>query len=272
MREIKFAKMVAAGNDFVVIDNRADALLRIGMTLSDFAKEACQRKLSIGADGLIILERSLEADFKMRIFNPDGTEPAMCGNGARCASLLARKRNIVGNHFRIETKAGIIEADVYADKVKIALTNPRELKLNIPLKIDNDRMKVHFLDTGVPHAVIMTKELSKVDVKALGSKIRRHNYFKPGGANVNFVEVLDKKNIKVRTYERGVEDETYACGTGSVASAIVAAAVENSSSPVSVHTYGGDTLKVFFDMSKSRVKNVFLEGEARIVFQGVLVL
>lgn len=272
MKEIRFAKMVAAGNDFIVIDNRAEGLLKIGMTLADFAKEICHRKLSIGADGLLILERSLEADFKMRIFNPDGTEPNMCGNGARCIALFARKRNIVGNHFRIDTKAGIIEADVYADKVKAALPNPKELKLSIPLKVDEARIKVHFVNTGVPHAVIFVKELSKIDVKTLGAKIRRHNYFKPGGANVNFVETLDKRNIKVRTYERGVEDETYACGTGSVASAIISSIVEHLNSPISVHTYGGDTIKVFFDIAKTRVKNVFLEGEARIVFQGVLAL
>ena len=207
MRKIKFTKMVASGNDFIITEVR---------NLSELARQICDRKYGIGADGLLQLEKSKKSDIRMRIFNADGSEAEMCGNGARCAALYLGKKKV-----SLETKAGIIKSEVNKDNVKIKLTEPKSIKLDIPIKLGSRILKANFADTGVPHAVIFVEGLERIDVTGLGRAIRYHKQFSPKGANVNFVEIISKDLIKIRTYERGVEDETLACGTGSVASAII---------------------------------------------------
>ena len=265
MKKIKFTKAVATGNDFIIIDNRASS---IGEDIPAFARRVCDRKRSIGADGLLLIEKSGAADFRMRIFNQDGSEAQMCGNGSRCAALYAKEKKMAGARMTIDTLAGTLEASVKDDTVKVRLTDPKEIKWNLCLMIDKCPYKLSFADTGVPHVVHFVDDLDKVNVKELGSHLRYHKEFAPAGTNADFVKVLDKHSIRIRTYERGVEDETLACGTGAVASAIISAESEKMSSPITVHTRGGESLKVYFEIVDGNFRDTYLEGRAELVFEG----
>jgi len=264
MKPIQFTKAVATGNDFVIIDNRSGN----AGSLSTLAKKLCDRRKAIGADGLLVIEPSKKADFKMRIFNPDGSEAEMCGNGSRCAALFAASKKIAKNKMTIETLAGTLDADVKDDIVKVKLTDPKDIKWNFCLMINKCPYKVNFVDTGVPHVVHFTDDLEKVDVLNIGSHIRNHDEFSPEGTNADFVKVVNRHTIKIRTYERGVEDETLACGTGAVASAIISAEAEKMASPVTVVTHGGEKIKVYFKMIGGNFRNVYLEGKAQLVYEG----
>ncbi len=262
--KIAFTKAVATGNDFIIIDNRACGIA----DRASFAKIVCDRKRGIGADGLLLIERSKNADFRMRVFNSDGSEAEMCGNGSRCASLYAARKGIAGQKMTIDTLAGILKADVSGDIVKVMLTEPKDIRWNFCLMIHECPYKLSFVNTGVPHVVHFVKDLDTVDVKNVGAHLRYHGEFSPAGTNADFVKIVDKRSIKVRTYERGVEDETLACGTGSVASALIAAEAERMKSPVTVETWSGEKLKVYFDRIGGNFKNVYLEGSANLVFDG----
>lgn len=233
---MKFTKMVASGNDFIVLENTTPRKRLI--------RKLCERHTGIGADGVLVLGPSKKADFKMRIFNPDGTEPDMCGNGARCISLYAWRHGLIQKKFTIETLAGIIRGEICPkNNVKIYLNKPKDIKLG---------KKISAINTGVPHAIIYAPNINKIDVLKIGRKIRWAK-----NTNVDFVQILSKNRLSVRTYERGVEGETLACGTGVVASAIVSGL----KSPVYVETRSGDTLVV-------NTKEVSLTGPARVVYKG----
>jgi diaminopimelate epimerase len=266
---IKFLKMEGCGNDFVVIDNRNG---RVNKTAArspgEFAKEVCARRTGIGSDGLLLLEKSSSCDFKMRFFNPDGSEVSMCGNGARCIALYAYKMGIVGRRMAIETGSGAIKALVKKDSVKVKMTDPTGFRQVLLENIGIDSPTANFINTGVPHVVIFCDDIGTLDVRKTGAAIRYHESFKPVGTNANFVEVVDNRSINIRTYERGVEDETLACGTGAVASALVASNLRGLVSPVNVHTRGGDILTIHFSQDGGRFRDVYLEGSVRIVFEG----
>ncbi|MDD5449213.1 MAG: diaminopimelate epimerase [Candidatus Omnitrophica bacterium] len=267
MKQVEFVKMVASGNDFVIVDGAK------GSMVSKFAKEICDRKYGAGADGLIILEKSKKADFKMRIFNPDGSEPSMCGNGARCAALFfvqSPKSKVTSHKIKFETKAGIIEAEVNRNVIRLKMPNPRDIWVNIDLNIGSQFYKVHYINTGVPHAVFFVGNCDTINVREVGRQIRYHKQFQPEGANADFAQIINDKTLKIRTYERGVEDETLACGTGSVASALLAHYLKlTKKSPVAVETRGGEVLKVYFDFKDDRFSDVWLEGSAAIAYKGI---
>lgn len=268
MSSVEFVKMVASGNDFVIVDNGdGKAEEKIG-DFSRFAKVICERKQSIGADGLLILENSKNADITMRIFNPDGTEVAMCGNGSRCVAYYAAKKGISRDTLSIETKAGILKAQVDKKAAKIEMTQPRVLKNRFPLEVCGQTIEVGFVNTGVPHIVKFVDDLEAVDVKRLGKGIRFHKEFAPEGTNANFVKINDKHNLSIRTYERGVEDETLACGTGAVASAILTSELDYIESPAKVKMRGGEILTIHFKKIGDEYKKVFLEGEVKLVCEG----
>jgi len=262
---VKFTKAVATGNDFVIIDNRGKA---VKGSLASFAMKVCSRKQGVGADGLLVVEASQKADVMMRIFNSDGSEAEMCGNGSRCIALYAYKKKIAASKMTIDTLAGILNADVKDDIVKVKLTDPKDIKWNMCLMINECPYKLNFVDTGVPHTIHFVDDLEKIDVKSLGSEIRYHPEFSPKGTNADFVRVSGKNSIDVRTYERGVEDETLACGTGVVASAVIAAESEKMVSPVTVRTRSGEKLKVYFELIEGEFRNVYLEGKAELVYEG----
>lgn len=262
--EFVFTKMCANGNDFVVIDNRN---LMIDLT-PEQVKNICQRKLGIGADGMLIIEKSKIADFKMRVINSDGTEAEMCGNGARCAAKFAFDKKISNNLMRFETLAGIIDAEIQKHRVKVKLTDPINLVLNKRVKLPDKEIIVHYLNTGVPHIVVIVEDVEKIDVINFGRHLRWHEAFAPAGTNVNFIQLVDNQTIKIRTYERGVEDETLACGTCSSASACIASLLGLVGSPVKILTKGGEILEINFDKRGSIITNLYLTGNVQVVFEG----
>jgi len=265
IKKIKFTKMVASGNDFIVVES-----LPKSVSLKKLAREICDRKFGVGADGLLILSNAGKNTIRMRIFNSDGSEAQMCGNGSRCAAFYwANLKPITYNlEPKIKTKAGIIEAIVKRDNVKIKLTDPRGLKLNVPIKVNNRSLKVNFINTGVPHTVIFVEGIDKINVKEIGEEIRWHKKFSPAGTNVDFFEVLSGDKAKIRTYERGVEDETLACGTGSAAAALIFALKTGALNKINMVTKSGEILKVYFKRDGNRLSEVWLEGKAKIVYRG----
>jgi len=265
---IDFFKMSGSGNDFILIDNR-DGSLAVGDCVA-FARSVCERKISVGADGLFIIEKSDRVDFRWRFYNADGSEAAMCGNGARCAARFAYLTGIAGTRMSFETGAGIIDAEVQGDIVKVRLTDPYALALDEQIRVGNQILFVHSINTGVPHAVHFLHDLEGFDVFTTGRAIRNHDHYRPAGANANFVTVVDDHTLRVRTYERGVEDETLACGTGSVASALIAALKGLVASPVNVRVQSGELLRIYFEKTADGFTKVYLEGKAKVVYQGKL--
>ena len=264
---LRFTKMNGAGNDFILIDNRAGD---VHLDCSQIVR-LCDRHRGIGADGILLLEKATNrADFRMRYFNADGGEAEMCGNGARCFARFANKVARAQTKISFETPAGVISAELVGDAVRLHMTEPTDLRLDIVLPVANKNKTVHFINSGVPHVVIPVPRIDDVDVRRQGSAIRYHKMFSPKGANVNFIEKRGLKKIAVRTYERGVEDETLACGTGVVASALIFAASENANGPISVIARGGDELRVGFEKSQGQFRNVTLTGPAELVFEGAI--
>ncbi len=262
--KLKFAKIQGTGNDFIVINNLSSSFEKFSETLpqEQVVRLLCSRRTGVGADGLILIEDSSVANFKWRFFNSDGSTAEMCGNGMRCVARFAYEEGIAPEKMTVETEAGIVEAEVKGRNVKVKLTPPSDLRLN--LKVEG--LTVHFINTGVPHAVIFVNRLEDVDVESVGRKVRFSELFSPKGANVNFVEVHLGK-VLVRTYERGVEGETLACGTGAVASALVAAKVFGLKSPVEIEVSTGERLKVYFGED---FREVYLEGPTTWVYDGVV--
>lgn len=265
---IPFVKMNGTGNDFILIDHRKPCIAREAM--QEFARLVCRRKFSVGADGLILIEDSESADFKWLFFNADGSVAEMCGNGARCAARFAYMHGIASARMCFETLAGIIETNVSDIQVSVKMTRPEKFQLHREIAFEESTVTLHSVDTGVPHAVVFVDDIDHVDVCGLGSRIRNHEAFMPAGTNVNFVQ-RQGDAFKVRTYERGVEDETLACGTGAVAGALMAALLEEASSPVDIFTSGGDHLSILFDLKEGpAADNVFLKGPAYVVYKGEL--
>ena len=273
MKKIPFAKMQGSGNDFILIDNRRGILK--GRDLSALAKTVCHRRFSVGADGLIVIvppSSRKTANFKWRFFNADGSEAEMCGNGSRCAARFAMNRKIAPKKMAFETLAGLIHAEVKRERVRVQLTDASGLRLNMSVPLSSGIRTGHFINTGVPHLVYFTEILDAENVEAVGRETRYHDLFLPAGTNVNFVSVKGPRKLRLRTYERGVEGETLACGTGAVAAALVAAALGSASSPVEVLTKGGETLIISFTLKKGMFTRIELDGEAQVICEGNLFL
>ena len=268
MEQVRFSKLSGAGNDFVIIDNRGSI---IPEDSTDFINKVCARRVSVGADGVLLVENSHVADFRMRYFNSDGGEVETCGNGARCIARFAHDEKIApSNKMTFETRAGIYSAEVMPDSVKLRVGEAVDMRLNFPLVLSDGEHTVSFVNSGVPHVVFFVDDLDNMDVVTPGSETRYHGDFKPAGTNANFVKMRNSHALDIRTYERGVEDETLACGTGCIASAISAAALGKATSPVTAHTRGGYILKIYFTLNEEGASDVFLEGDARIICKGHL--
>jgi diaminopimelate epimerase len=262
---LTFIKMNGAGNDFVMLDNRDASLV--------LAKEQiarlCDRHRGVGGDGLLMIEPAQNgADFRMRYYNADGGEAEMCGNGARCFARFAQKVSGKSGAISFETMAGVINAKFFGDIVQIQMSEPHSLRLNDPLAAAGEKLTVHSINTGVPHAVVFVENLEAVEVQKLGAALRYHPHFAPKGTNANFVKQLGPQSIAIRTYERGVEDETLACGTGMVACALIFHELTGAASPVQVKVRGGDTLEIGFEQSGDTYQNVTLTGPADFTFEG----
>lgn len=268
MEQVPFVKMSGSGNDFILIDHRSGGLNE--SLLDGFVAGICRRRLSVGADGVILIEASQTADFRWRFFNADGSGAEMCGNGARCAARFAYQQGICGRDMCFETDAGRVCAQVSGTRVKVRLTEPHHLELDVPVDVGGERLIASRINTGVPHVVLVVARVDEVDVPALGRAIRAHRQFAPEGTNVNFICCEPSGGIAIRTYERGVEGETLACGTGAAAGALIAACRFGLPSPVAVRTRSGETLTVFFRHSDGRFHDIHQEGAARFIYAGVL--
>jgi diaminopimelate epimerase len=265
----RFTKMNGAGNDFVLIDNRLGDLRLAAEQIS----KICDRHRGVGADGVLVLERALNgADFRMRYYNADGGEAEMCGNGARCFARYAGRVAGAAETLSFETPAGVIGATLQGELVRLEMSEPKDLRLGITIPLPDKELSAHFINSGVPHVVLPVDDLEKVDVRAIGSAVRHHALFSPKGANVNFLTKRGDRQISIRTYERGVEDETLACGTGVVASALIFSAAHNLEGPIDVLVRGGNELRVSFDKVEDGFRNVTLTGPADFVFEGTIEL
>jgi diaminopimelate epimerase len=269
--DLRFTKMNGAGNDFVVLDNRNRHFSLDGTAIT----RLCDRHRGIGADGLLAVEPAVgEADFQMRYYNADGGEAEMCGNGARCfARFAARLLPAKPDSLSFETQAGVITATFEGDLVSLDMGRPTDQRAPMNLTIEGADHVIHFINTGVPHAVAFVSELEQLEVLPLGRAIRRHEAFAPNGTNANFARVVKPGKLLLRTYERGVEGETLACGTGVCAAALLHAAADGVSSPVFVTVRGGDTMRVDFTReADGSFAGARLTGPADFVFDGVISL
>lgn len=268
MEPIEFWKMNGSGNDFILIDNRDGRIAE--EALGPLAERACRRRESVGADGLIAVVKSDRCDFGWRFFNADGGEAEMCGNGSRCVARFACLKGIAGETMTFETLVGPISAEVRGRIVKVLMPDPSDYRKDIDLPHEPGWGRVDFINTGVPHVVIQVENLKDHPVLEQGRSIRYHPLFSPQGTNANFIKVDGTDLIEVRTYERGVEDETLACGTGSIASVLTAAAGDMVRSPVRVRTRGGEELRIYFDQEGDRFRRVYLEGNTTLVYKARL--
>lgn len=265
MRMLQFTKMNGAGNDFVMLDNR-EGKLALGR---EQIARLCDRHRGVGADGVLLVEQARAgADFRFRYFNADGGEAEMCGNGARCFARFAARLSGKEGVLRFETEAGTVSAEILGDRVRLGMSDPTGLSLGERMTVGGEEWEVHFLNTGVPHAVVFVEDLGGVDVEALGAGLRYHERFAPRGTNANFVAVRGPRDLAVRTYERGVEGETLACGTGVTAAALIFHALHGAGSPVRVAVKGGDVLEVGFATGGTGFREVTLAGPADFVFDG----
>ncbi|HJT45927.1 MAG TPA: diaminopimelate epimerase [Chthoniobacterales bacterium] len=264
---LRFIKMNGAGNDFVMIDNRAG---EVRLEPEQIVR-LCDRHRGVGADGVLLLENgSNGADFRMRYYNRDGGEAEMCGNGARCFARFANRVANAPAKISFQTPAGLIRGQLEGELVTLQMSDPKDLQLGVEVTANDAKEHVHFINSGVPHVVVPVSDAAGVDVRKRGEALRRHEKFSPAGANVNFIQKLGPKKISIRTYERGVEDETLACGTGVVASALIFAATEKVDGPISVSVRSGSELSVGFKRAGDQFTNVTLTGPAEFAFEGTI--
>ena len=269
MNRIPFFKMSACGNDFCLIDNRNGIFPNpAGSTVRDI----CRRRIALGADGLMLVEPSDKASFRMRFYNADGGEVEMCGNGARCIARFAYLNDISSARMTFETQAGIIESETSQKGAKIKLCavafSPEGGKRSLTDVLFGQ--EAYAIVVGVPHVIYLVQDLESLDVEGVGRMVRYHHLFEPNGTNADFIRVTGPHSLMIRTYERGVESETLACGTGATASAIVAASLGLVSAPVEVMTRSGCPLRIDFERTDDTYNPVWLEGEARVVCTGEL--
>ena len=261
--------MSGCGNDFIIVDNRNSSIEETD--IATFITNICRRKMSVGADGIILIERSDTVDFRWRFYNSDGSTAEMCGNGARCAARFAFLNGIAGSEMAFETLAGMVSASVSDDaQVKIRMTDPSNLQMDIPIVLKSGTLTIHKVNTGVPHVGVFVDDIHKAPVNEMGREIRFHKDFAPAGTNVNFIGMLPDKTVAIRTYERGVEDETLACGTGSVACALFVAQKFGLLSPVRIMTRSGGCLCIYFTFRQGIFSDVSLEGDARVIYRAEL--
>ena len=263
---VPFCKVTGSGNDFILLDQRRKPF---SGNLARFARTWCDRRRGIGADGVLLALPSRKADARMRIFNPDGSEAEMCGNGLRCLVWYLHSRNSGHREITVDTPAGLMRAEIISgDRVRVYLSHPKNLRLGLKISHAGKKYRVHAVNSGVPHAVLLTSQPERIDLAHLGPAIRHHKTFKPAGTNVNLMKIESPHRISIRTYERGVEAETLACGTGSVASVVIGTALGRLRPPVQVKTAGGESLSVGFRQNRKPWEEIYLEGPARILFEG----
>ena len=266
--QISFWKMHGASNDFIVVDDRNRTFPAQDRA---WLARIMARRTGVGSEGILLIQPPVgKAHFRMRFFNPDGGEAEMCGNGARCVARLAHEIGAAPAQMEFETIAGLVRAEVKREQVLLRLTEPKDWRLDRTLGLDDRDVAYHFVNAGVPHVVVVVEDLDAVDVCGLGRRIRYHRDFQPAGTNANFIQPTGPQALRVRTYERGVEAETLACGTGITASGLIAGRLGLVEPPVKIAAASGDVLEVNYELTESGATNVTLLGPAVHVFQGTL--
>ncbi len=264
---LEFTKMAGTGNDFIVVDNRDEA---VGPDSPGFARRYCPRRVGVGADGVLLIEPSELHDFRMRIINADGSEAEMCGNGARCAARFVFERGLAPASMAMETIAGPVTATVSGQDVTIGMGDVEPVGQEVEVEACGRLWTLHPVEAGVPHAIIFTDDVESAEVEPVGREIRHNPLFQPRGTNVDFVQVTAPGQVSIRTYERGVEAETLACGTGAIASAVAGHERGGAGAPpITVHVRGGQ-LSIDFRSASGRVVDVRLTGDARFIYTGRL--
>lgn len=263
--KIPFSKLSASANDFIVLDNRTGMFTTHA---GEVAKRLCARRYSVGADGLILIENSNKAWIRVRFFNPDGKEFSTCGNGGRCAARFALLSVITGRKMTMETNVGVIDAEVIGNSVKLRFINPTKVQLNHEIVFKDKPIRGHLVSLGDPHFVLYAKNLNEQNIVPMARQIRYHEAFAPEGVNVHFIEPLSRQKLRIRSYERGVEDETFACGSGCVAAAVSTIASGQSDAPISFEPHSGIPLTVHTQGPSAQ--EIYLEGDARLVYRGDL--
>ncbi len=266
-QRIPFWKMHGAANDFIVVDDRS---LSFPAQDRSWLRSIMARHTGVGSEGVLLIQPSTRSDFRMRFFNPDGGEVDMCGNGARCIARLAHELGVASEKMSFDTGAGVVRAEIQGDHVRLTMTTPTDWRLNRSLTIEGRSYAYHFVNSGVPHAVVEVADLAAVDVQRVGAAIRYHADFAPKGTNANFIQVTGPDSLHLRTYERGVEAETPACGTGIVAAGLLAGRSGRVQTPVQVVPASGDTLVVNYRLTADGAEDVTLYGPAAHVFRGEL--
>jgi diaminopimelate epimerase len=267
--KIRFTKMHGAGNDFVLIDDREGLV----PWEDHFLMAALAgRRTGIGCEGVILVQRSDKADFRMRFLNPDGTEVEMCGNGSRCAAAFAHAIGASGKALTMETMCGLVDAQLTESGVCVWMPEPAKKNYGVTLKVGDATVHGDFINTGVPHFVVQVPNVSTVDVEGLGAALRLHAAFAPDGANIDFVTFRAPNRMTMRTYERGVEAESGACGTGAVACAVVAVETAQFTLPAKIKTPSGYDLVVDGDWRHHKCTGLTLTGPVKFVFTGEIEL
>lgn len=263
---IPFSKYSGSGNDFVLIDNRRHTFPAHGRLL---IQRICTRPKGIGADGLILLEKASHADYGMRIFNADGGEAEMCGNGIRCLLLFIRELGDTKEQLTIKTFQDLLTLSFDNGLVKASMPFPTQIRWHESLRVNGEKLEVHHLNTGVPHVVLFVDDVEAAEWMALAPLIRHHPQFAPHGANVNFVKIDEQHRVHLRTFERGVEQETWACGTGATAAALAAHKLQALPSPVQLLPKSQDPLWVsFHEDVETTYRDIYLIGGSRLIFRG----
>lgn len=265
--KFEFSKYSGCGNDFIIIDNRSQFF---PLNQPHLIQKLCVRRTGIGADGVILLEESEHSDFRMRIFNADGFEAEMCGNGLRCLMKFIHEKGFPTQECTIETFHRPLTVSMHQGLVTIKMGDPFDLAWNIPLEIEGQPYLVHHINTGVPHLILFTDNAEVFPLKKLGPQFRYHPQFAPQGANFNVVHLKPNGELENRTYERGVEDETLACGTGCVAVAIAAVKIYGLAAPIKVRTLSKELLEIHFTEQNGKIQNLTMSGSASKVFSGVM--
>ncbi len=266
---VHFYKVSGAGNHFVLLDVR-NGLPPMGA--APLVRAFCMKAFSVGADGVIFLDESAVADFRVTYYNADGRQASMCGNALRCTARFARQELRGGTRVLIETACGVREARVKRDSVEVEMGRPRGLRRNFRVSLPRRAIVGDVVDTGVPHFVTRVRSWKSLDVESVGRQIRSHSAFRPDGINVDFVVREAHDSFLIRTYERGVEAETLACGTGAVAAAVCLAARGLAEPPVKLRTRGGDSLTVRFEDRANPLSHMRLEGPAQVIYEGKIAL
>jgi diaminopimelate epimerase len=264
---VEFVKMHGAGNDFVLLDDRDG---RVPWQDRQRMAALAARRTGVGSEGILLVQRSARADFRMRFLNPDGAEAEFCGNGARCAAAFAHAIGAAGRTMTIETACGLLDAELAEAGVRVWMPEPSGRRYRLDVDVGGRRVHGHFLCAGVPHFVVPVPDAGAVDVAGEGAALRRHAAFAPAGTNVSFAALRPPDGIRLRTFERGVEAESGACGTGAVAAAVTAVETAGFTLPVRVRTSAGYEMVVDGERRDDRCTRLTLLGPAAVVFRGTV--